>query len=350
MNSSFLKKIVTLSSALTLLFFFMISTQVVAHAQSIGNTSLDGIDIALTPLNPAPGDSVTVSVDSYSTDLDNAAITWYIGGKAYAKGNGLKSIDITAPAVGKSMQVIASIITAEKASIQKTVTIRSGDVDLVWESSGYLPPFYQGKVAAANQNTMKFIAIPHFVSKTGTPIDPKTLVYQWSNGSDAFGDQSGYGKQSLVVPSNIIPQPLAINVQVTSATDPNVGGEAALTITPQSPSILFYQDDPLYGILYNSAIGKSFRLFHNEVKIAAAPFGFDVNDSSLLYNWNINNILQNSLTASRSIVLRVNSGQQGSSDVNLSMANQGNRILQSATADFRAIFNTTAESSSTVSF
>ena len=57
--------------------FFSLSNPHVSHAQSsIGNVSLDGVDIEMSPANPAPGDSVTVDVKSYSTDLNGATINW----------------------------------------------------------------------------------------------------------------------------------------------------------------------------------------------------------------------------------------------------------------------------------
>lgn len=346
MNSLVIKKAV---SIFTLSVFFFFGTSTLAHAQTVGTHSIDGIDIVSTPANPAPGNDVTVNLVSYSTDLNAASITWIIDGKSLSKGTGQTSIHLTAPQNGKSIQVIASIQTAEGAEIRKTVTVKSVDIDIIWETSGYTPPLYRGKTPFAYQNEIKFTAVPHFLDKNGAPIDPKTLIYKWSNGSDVLGDLSGYGKQSVTIRGSIIPRTLDINVQVTT-TDQTIGGGAAVSINAVAPSLVFYQDDPLYGVLYNNSIADKFRLSHNEVKVTVAPFGFDVPAPALVYNWSVNNIEQPNLASNRSIVLRVAPGQQGISNIALTLANTGNGILQNATGAFTAIFNNTQKTNSAASF
>ncbi|MEI6057781.1 MAG: hypothetical protein WCQ60_02300 [bacterium] len=320
------------------------------HAQTLGTTSVNGIDIAIDPSNPAPGANVTVSVESYSTDLNTASITWFVDGKSLAKGTGLKSISVTAPVNGKSIQVVAAIDTAEGANIKKVVTVQPGDVDLIWETSGYVPPLFRGKVTTAYQNKVKITAIPHFFSANGKQIDPSKLLYKWKNGDTVLGDQSGYGKQSVIIAGSIIPRELDIDVLVTAPDQKNIAGETQVAINADKPEIIFYPDDPLYGVMYSTAIASALRFFHNEIKVVAVPYGFDINDASLSYNWNINNVSQDNLTSSKSIVLRVADGQQGSSNIELSMVNSGNKILQGATAAFTALFDTTKNTATSPTF
>jgi hypothetical protein len=349
------KKILFFVLSLSFSFSFMVFSPSILQAQTVGNTSLDGIDISSTPANPSPGSTVAVSIQSFSIDLDQASISWTVDGKTLTKGNGLTSINITAPASGKSTQVSVSIHTSAGANIQKVIDVESGDIEIVWETSGYSPPLYQGKVPFAYQNTITFTAMPHLVDRNGKAIDPRNLIYKWSNGSNVFGDQSGYGRQSITIQGSIIPRELDMDVVVTS-TDGNSNGEAGLIINASAPSLEFYQDDPLYGVLYNTAIGSSIKLSHNELKVVAAPYGFDIPQSAansaadnmpsaLVYNWNVNNVSQSNLSSSRSIVLRVADGQQGTSAISLTLANTGNDILQGATAAFNAIFNTTGSQS-----
>ena len=126
--------------------FFSLSNPHVSHAQSsIGNVSLDGVDIEMSPANPAPGDSVTVDVKSYSTDLNGATINWSSNGKSIGKSVGLTSITVQAPPVGKSLAISVSVKTVEGATIQKVLTIKTGSVDIIPETSGYVPPLYRGK-------------------------------------------------------------------------------------------------------------------------------------------------------------------------------------------------------------
>jgi len=324
--------------------FFLVHSPV--HAQTIGTVSLDGIDIGSSPANPAPGSSVTVSLNSYSIDLSGANISWTVNGKIMTKGTGIESIVVTAPPTGQTLQIMASINTLQGATIQKLISVTSGSVDIVWETSGYVPPLYQGKTPFVYQNSVTFIAMPQLTDSKGNPINPKNLIYQWKENTFVLGSQSGYGKQSLTVTGSVIAEPLNIDVTVTSA-DGSEHAESQIKLQPQSPSILFYEDDPLYGVLYNNAIVGTLNLIHNQTKIIAAPFGFDISAPGLGYNWSINGVSQTNLSSSQSVVLGVNQGQQGSSNIDLTMQNSGQNILQGSESSFTAAFTNQTTATST---
>ncbi len=332
-----MKKAISISVLIFFCGIFSFSHSPLTFAQTIGTNSIDGIDISSSPANPAPGSNVTVSLDSFSTNLSGASISWSVNGKTMTSGVGMESITVQAPITGKTLQVMATIVTVEGANIQKLISVTSGSVDIVWETSGYVPPLYEGKTPYAYQNTVTFIAMPQLVDGSGNPINPKNLIYQWKKNTFVLGSQSGYGKQRLTVTGSVIAEPLTIDVTVSSA-DGSAHAEAQIKLQPGSPSILFYQDDPLYGVLYNSAITGTLRLIHNQTKVIAAPYGFDVAAQGLVYNWSINGAAQSNLSGSRSAVLGVNGGQQGSSNIDLSLQNTGNDILQGAESSFTAIF------------
>ena len=246
-----------------------------AYAQVTGPTSIDGIDVQTDPAIPSPGQNVTISLTSYLTDLNKATISWIVDQNTIAKKVGLMSIQVPAPLTSKPLSVMAVIDTAEGAEVQKVITIQSGDVDLLWETSGYVPPLYRGKAPFVYQNTLKIIAEPHLVDASGQALDPATLVYTWKKDGEVLGSLSGYDQQTLEVTPDIIPRPFLINVDVSSQ-DSKIKGEASETFTPVAPSITFYEEDPLYGVLYNKAIGDTFQLIHQNVKILAVPYGFDL--------------------------------------------------------------------------
>jgi hypothetical protein len=342
-----MKKAILISTSIALSSLMVFSTAIFSsNAQTIGTASVDGVDIQATPANPAPGTSVVVSVVSYSTNLDAATISWNVNGKTLTQGVGLKSITVTAPNTGSSLQIIANIHTSDGADIEKTITITSGDVDMVWETSGYVPPFYKGKAPYTYQSTIKIVAVPHLVNSSGTPIDPKNLIYNWKQDSTAFANMSGYGKQSFSITGSVIDRPFVVTVDITSA-DGSAHAEGQLAVQAVSPSIVFYQDDPLYGVLYNEAIGGTLRLIHNQTKVVVAPYGFNIPGDSFTYDWSINGATQSALSASRSVILGVTPGQQGSSNVDLSIQSIGDDILQNAESSFTAVFAIQAQSSST---
>ncbi len=336
---------------LIVLIFF--STFSYTHAQTaIGTVSLDGVDIEMTPANPAPGDSVTVDVKSYSKDLNGANINWLVNGKSVQHGTGITNITVSAPAIGKNVQVMADVIPVGGGEIQKVINVQSGSVDLITETSGYTPPLYRGKNTYSQQNTLSLIAIPHLVDTNGKPIDQKNIIYTWKQNSTVLGDLSGYGKQNLKLKGSLIARPFLVDVKVTSS-DGKAHAEKQIAVSADQPSITFYQNDPLYGVEYNKAVGDTVNLAHNQLKITAVPFGFDVvaDAKALVYSWMINNIAHDELASSSNIILATPSGASGSSNISLTLQNNTD-ILQSASADFTALFNSSVStgSNSSVSF
>jgi archaellum component FlaG (FlaF/FlaG flagellin family) len=79
------------------------------------------------------------------------------------------------------------------------------------------------------------------------------------------------------------------------------------------------------------------------------PYGFNIN-SPLSYTWNINGTDHDELSQNRSITLKVNSGDKGKSDISLDIKNVGDDILESAKAEFSAVFNGTQQKNTTIKF
>jgi hypothetical protein len=284
----------------------------ITHAQV--PSSIDGVMIDTYPTAPAPRQSTTVSVDSYATDLSSASIIWLVDGKEFAKGTGKKSITVTAPPLGKVMSVIAVIMTVEGREVRKGITIKSGGVDLIWETDGYIPPFYKGKSLYAYQNTVRFTAMPHFAGPNGTELDPSTLVYKWTDNDQVVLDQSGYGHQTLTLQKDL---PLSLEVQVEVSTK-NGSDKAIKTISldPGNPNVSFYVDDPLYGTLYNKSVSGQLSLTNQELNILAVPYTFSFSDHyPLTYVWSINDAERPDLSTNQLITLRTKGDVEGSSNI-----------------------------------
>lgn len=304
-------------------------------------TSITGVDISSEPATPQPGESVTVQVKSYITDLNGAKIIWYENQKAMtgASGTGKTAYTFTAPKNGTKLIIAAQITTLEGKEVQKLVSIRSNSIDLVIETGGYTPPFYQGKATPAYQNTINFIAVPHFIGSSGTEIDPKKLIYKWRKNSTVLQDQSGYGKQSVSITSAVVPRPYTVAVEVSSL-DEKITGEANIYFDDSSePSVLLYEEDPLYGVLFNNVITQNFRMRHSELSVLAAPFSFNTSENAATsYVWSVNGSERPDLGNKRGITLRVKSGADGNSNVSLDIRNQQS-ILQGASTNFNAYFS-----------
>ena len=323
MNSLLKFKIFSILIAITL-SLFQIS---ITNAQIPG--SLDGVDIKSEPKNPYPKQNVEIRVESFNTDLNSASIVWLINGKNFKRGTGITSINITAPPLGQTTKVVVAILTVEGKEVEKIITVSSGDVDLVWESDGYKPPLYKGKSLFAYQNQLKVTAIPHIAkNKNGDEIPPNTLVYKWKENDKVVQDQSGFGKQSLLIKSDL-PKSSFIEVEVTTK-DGSSKAQSSINLVPSDPSITFYEEDPLYGIMYNKALKDRVVLSNKEINLLASPYSFSLGNfknSPLKYIWSINSIEQPDLSNNQSITLRTKDETEGNSLITLDIKNQ-NDILQ----------------------
>ncbi len=114
---------------LVLVTTFSFSQAVSAQVPTLGASN---VDVTMIPENPRANQSVSVSVVSYSTDINAASITWKINGRTMLSGTGKKAFSFTVGSVNNTTTLDIIISTAEGDTIQKSYTIRPVDVDLIW--------------------------------------------------------------------------------------------------------------------------------------------------------------------------------------------------------------------------
>lgn len=309
------------------------------HALAQAPVSLDGITIQATPQNPRPGQKVTIDLESFNSDLSSASLVWIVDGKNYAQGIGLSEITVEAGKIGATMTVIAVIKTVEGREIRKSVTIKPGSVDIIWETKGYTPPFFKGKLPLVYQNTVHLIAVPHLSNDGVKEIDPKSLVYKWKMDGKYIPNGQGYGVQAVDVQLDSIPKPLAVEVEVYTR-EQTQNTSASITVAPSDPVVLFYEDNSLYGLLFNKSLSGRVPLKNEEMKIRAVPFGFNIKSSKdpNTYSWSINDIDQPDLLKNQSITIRPKGDTEGSSSIGLDIRNE-EAILQGARGGFTVYFS-----------
>jgi len=341
-----MKYCLTLSIACLLLLVSGVQAQTVP-------TSVGSIELNVSTYNPTPGQTVTVTAQSYNSDLNSSKITWYINGTKAQQGMGVTSLTVTAPSLGKHLNISVSALTPSGTVLNESTTISSGAIDLVLESSGYVPPLFMGKMGPTYQNNITIVAIPHVANSSGTEYNPKNLVYQWKKNGSVLQDQSGYGKQTLTLAGDLLPRPYTIDV-TASTPDNSAQAEGLITVSPASPSISFYVDDALYGPLFNKALTSSTRIgSQKEIGVLAVPYGFDKPTDglgNLSFDWSINNTEHPELNTGDSVTLRAPEGETGSSNIGLTISNAV-QILQGAQNAFSVTFvpgtsQTTSEAAS----
>lgn len=287
------------------------------------------LGVEIIPNYPRPNEMIFMNLTLYTDDLNSADITWYKDGKAVLSGKGETKYSFKAGPVGEETKIEIKVKLLSGASFSKSFTLNPASVDLVWEANSYVPPFYKGKALHPRQGSLKVVAMPDFV-KNGKRILPQNLVYEWSNGVNVYQSQSGYGKSVIVVDGSLLGGTEKIEVLVTDPVNSLVA-QGFMDITPVDPEIVFYENDPYYGHIFDSAVIGAFNLKSEEVQILAAPYYFTKEMGGLLkYDWRLNGASVPSLSDSRTAIFRKPEDKTtGISNVSLQIENT-NRILQQA--------------------
>jgi hypothetical protein len=108
-----------------------------------------------------------------------------------------------------------------------------------------------------------------------------------------------------------------ISVEVTTIND-SIKSKKNILIQNYNPEIIFYENDPLLGILNNKNL-EFFPLINNyseEVKIIAYPLSFSMyNKEDVEYNWAINNSPASGFE--NNITIRIEEGVTGTYPITL---------------------------------
>jgi hypothetical protein len=289
--------------------------------QEIIDSIQNNIQAAVTPQYPKAGDSVSIHLQSYSTPLDQATISWIVGGKVVRSGFGLADFLVTAGRVGSKTTVTAKIVTTNGSVVNKEIVIQPIDIDLLWQATSYVPPFYQGKALYPHQGLITFTAVPNVSSDRSITKSIGSYIYTWKKDGDVLGDFSGYGKNTFTLRGTIISRPLLMEVDVSS-TDGVSLGSASVTVSPRSPEVTFYENNPLLGVLYNKSLS-NYVMQEKELSITAVPFFFNTatEPASLQYKWTMNGNIVPTQSDPATLTVRNNSGVSGSSSVGLQISN-----------------------------
>ena len=308
--------------------FFVIPLLTIAQNINIPFALQSELNVEIIPTYPRPNEQVWINLSLYTEDLNSADIAWYRNGKLDVQGKGKVSHSFMMGNVGQETDVEIKIKLLSGTSFSKNFTLNPASIDLAWEASSYVPPFYKGKALHPRQGSLKIVAMPEFV-KNGKRIASENLIYEWSNSSEAFQSQSGVGKNTLIVSGSLLGGTDEFEVLVTDPTN-NIAADGFLDISPVDPEITFYENDPYYGYIFDSAIPNSFDLSGDEIQVLAAPFYLTKEASgNIKYEWRLNGRSVESLSNSRTAIFKKPEGESGQSVISLNIENL-NRLLQQA--------------------
>lgn len=321
----------------TLLVFFLFPF--LGHAQIQTDPIQTNLSTTITPEFPRPDDKVSIKIESYSFDLNRAVISWSLNGKKQKEGKGLKSFDFTAGPLGSVSTVEVYIIPGEGNPAFNTVyKFSPTDISLISEAKTFVPLFYKGKASFAEESDVRVSAFPNFVDKNGNTIPRENLIYKWTRDDRPVPEVSGYGMSSYLFTGAFSGNTEYIGVTVSSQ-DGLLQGEGSLSIKPTKPLLLFYENNPLFGILYNKAITSGFTMKEKETSFTAVPYGLTrTGNNDVTFHWTINGAPTQINQNGDTITVRNDSGASGNSLIGLSIENP-KKIFQAVKENFSIVFN-----------
>jgi hypothetical protein len=190
------------------------------------STSID-LSIGAIPSNPAPGEVVTLTAQSYGVDLTQSTLIWTYNTATVAQGVGKTSISLKAPAAGTAGVITVSVqASGTQPGASSTIVLRPGSSDVLWEAAdAHTPPFYKGKALLPVGGLVRLTAIP----STGAPT---SLSYGWSRNNSALQAESGYGKSSLVFRTDPLNGQERVDLTINGGTFSGVNTVRLNTTTP----------------------------------------------------------------------------------------------------------------------
>lgn len=258
-------------------------------SSATSNTPPD-LGITVSPQTPGPDSIVSLSLASSALDLADSSITWYQNGRVIDQGTGVTTTTLTTGSLGSHLSISVSVTASDGTLTQAQATIFPTEVDLLFDGNTYVPPFYDGRALPSAGTTIRAQAEVFFKRSDGTLVPPSQIRYTWKEGGVVVGTASGTGKSSALLPA----PPLYGNTDLevdASSLDGTFSGSAVTTIPAAPVQIILYQDHPLFGIVYNSAISANASMSQSQVTFAAVPYFAQVrspNDANLTYTWSVN--------------------------------------------------------------
>jgi hypothetical protein len=320
--------------------FFLMSFTLVTHAQLDMPNMDNSVFITTVPDHPRPGDVVQLYVQSVYFDLPHMNNVWTVNGKVVAQGIGVVQASFTAGALGSNNAVVFKA-DSDTNSATARINIIPTEVDLLYESDSYVPPFYRGRALPSEGTSVRLLALPRFQNSANSFIPASSLTYTWKRNGSVVNTVSGKGMNAVLLPSPVLFGTDSIEVDVTTS-DGTMSGSASMNIPSVKPLLLLYEDHPLFGVTYHKSLGPTTFVSESEMSFVAVPYFANAtspNDKSLSYDWTVNNQHINADDVKKNAITISAAGQKtGLAQISLDMAQPQNPFF-SAHGDWTISFS-----------
>lgn len=271
-----------------LLTIFFLCLFVVAPTTTNALVASD-VSLSTKPEIPGANENVTLSLVSYAIDLNQAEITWKINGLVVFKQIGAKSFSTVTGDFGSRITISATVVY-NGDTVTKTLVLEPSDIDLIWEAlDSYVPPFYRGKAMPSSEAVIKVVAIPQIKGGT-TTLSGNNQTFSWERNYMAQPTFSGFNKNVFTFKSSYLNKKETITLTATEVGTASIA-KKTLVLQTGNPKILWYEYQPLLGVVYEKALSSGFVLPATESTLVAEPYFFTPKNAvsnDIRYTWSIN--------------------------------------------------------------
>ncbi len=292
------------------------------------------IFLSLSPEHPQPGENVRITADSSLIDLSRSDIEWSVDDEIITRSSGQKEASITAGPLGSEARVSVVARSLDGTLASGEAFIRPAEIDILWESSSYVPPFYRGRALPSAGTFVRAHAIVRFKPERETQISGSDIIFTWKRNGSVVQSASGRGRSSALLSA---PTLFGVDtIEVNAVTiDGALEGQESVRIPSIEPVLTLYKDHPLFGIMYHQALTDTTFVPDIEMAFAAVPYFAEAkspDDPRLIYSWRING---NDVAAdeSKRSSLTINADKSaGVAQIGISLKHATNWFMQSSGA------------------
>ncbi len=320
--------------------FILLISALVLLQTTLYAASPSSVLVNIAPENPAPYEDVTISLNSYASNLDNVSILWSLNGRNVLSGIGKKSFSLKAPAAG-SEAIITANISFPDGNIEKRIILRPSVMVLLSQAmDSHTPPFYKGKALPTLDSEIKIVAMPEIRNSSGGLVNSKNMTYAWKKDYTNDQEGSGYGKNFFIFTNDYLENSNTVSV-VAETVDQKYSSEASIDVDVTEPKIVFYKNDNALGTIWERSLDDSYRMGDSSMLVEAVPYFISPKQllhPYLIWNWSINDVTISVPSFRKNFMpLQVQSGTSGTSNLKLLIENQ-DQIFQTSSKEINIEF------------
>jgi hypothetical protein len=273
-----------------LLFFVLLGTPAFSSAQLATDISgLTGtLAVTLNPTYPAPGETVTATLDDYALGAAFSTITWYINGKEEPTLRNQRSISFVAGALGIKTTVTARLTLPGGSTLDASGSITPYYTDIIVEPQTYTPQMYSGRALPTVGSLVFATAL---ITTDKGPLNPQTHSYLWKlNGTTiGGGSRNGAFQTSYTVPYG---DNHTLSVEVYD-TKGGLVARRGVNVRVGDVLPVLYEVNALYG-LSHVALGTETPFIGNTLTLRAVPYNLDLrsNRTNTFTEWRVGSVRQ----------------------------------------------------------